>query len=157
MPSARRTRAVRARSPGDLCPGGPPRGEAGPRPRRRDHHAGAWPWPNRWPHRRQAATAAGWGLADVDRLAPHQANSRITAFVTRQLGVPDDRQLSNVCEVGNTGAASIPLLLAQSAADGRLKPGHRTLLTAFGAVLTWGATTLTWPDLSYPPSGRSRT
>lgn len=96
---------------------------------------------------RQAATAAGWTLADVDRLVPHQANSRITAFVARRLGVPDDRRLGNVAETGNTGAASIPLLLASAAADGRLKPGHRTLLTAFGAGLTWGATTLTWPHL----------
>jgi 3-oxoacyl-[acyl-carrier-protein] synthase III len=97
---------------------------------------------------RRAATAAGWDVTDIDRLAPHQANSRITSFVARQLGVPDDRRLGNVGEVGNTGAASIPLLLARSAADGRLKPGHRTLLTAFGAGLTWGATTLVWPDLS---------
>ncbi|WP_240134965.1 beta-ketoacyl-ACP synthase 3 [Streptomyces sp. MUM 178J] len=97
---------------------------------------------------RQAATAAGWDVTDIDRLIPHQANSRITSFVARQLGVPDDHQLGNVGDVGNTGAASIPLLLARSAADGRLGPGHRTLLTAFGAGLTWGATTLTWPDLS---------
>ncbi|MFD5064935.1 beta-ketoacyl-ACP synthase III [Streptomyces sp. NPDC058394] len=104
---------------------------------------------------RQAATTAGWELGDVDRLVPHQANSRITAFVARQLGIPDDRQLSNIAKTGNTGAASIPLLLAHSAADGRLKPGHRTLLTAFGAGLTWGATTLTWPGLcrSHPPKG----
>ncbi|MFH8474739.1 3-oxoacyl-[acyl-carrier-protein] synthase III C-terminal domain-containing protein [Streptomyces sp. NPDC018000] len=97
---------------------------------------------------RQAATAAGWDVTDIDRLIPHQANSRITSFVARQLGVPDDHQLGNVGDVGNTGAASIPLLLARSAADGRLGPGHRALLTAFGAGLTWGATTLTWPDLS---------
>lgn len=97
---------------------------------------------------RQAATAAGWDVTDIDRLISHQANSRITSFVARQLGVPDDHRLGNVGEVGNTGAASIPLLLARSAADGRLEPGHRTLLTAFGAGLTWGATTLTWPDLS---------
>lgn len=97
---------------------------------------------------RQAATAAGWELRDVDRLVPHQANSRITSFVARHLGVPDARQLHNVSEVGNTGAASIPLLLADATADGRLKPGHRTLLTAFGAGLTWGAVALTWPDLS---------
>ncbi|MGA5114682.1 beta-ketoacyl-ACP synthase III [Streptomyces pseudogriseolus] len=107
---------------------------------------------------RQAATAAGWDFPEVDRLAPHQANSRITSFVARQLGIPDDRWLGNIAEVGNTGAASIPLLLAQAAADGRLKPGHRTLLTAFGAGLTWGAATLTWPDLTPPPPpGRSRT
>ncbi|APE26727.1 beta-ketoacyl-ACP synthase III [Streptomyces venezuelae] len=105
----------------------------------------------------QAATAAGWELSDVDRLVPHQANSRITTFVARQLGVPYGRQLSNVADVGNTGAASIPLLLAGAAADGRLKPGHRTLLTAFGAGLTWGAVALTWPDLPHtltPERGR---
>ena len=27
---------------------------------------------------------------------------------------------------------------------GRLQPGHRVLLTAFGAGLTWGSTLLTW-------------
>ncbi|MGW6413068.1 beta-ketoacyl-ACP synthase III [Streptomyces vinaceus] len=97
---------------------------------------------------RQAATAAGWDRGDIDRLVPHQANSRITAFVARRLGVPADRQLSNVAEVGNTGAASIPLLLARASSDSRLEPGHRTLLTAFGAGLTWGALTLTWPDLT---------
>lgn len=96
----------------------------------------------------QAATAMGWELADVDHLVPHQANGRITSFVARQLGIPDGHHLCNVGEVGNTGAASIPLLLADAAADGRLKPGHRTLLTAFGAGLTWGAVALTWPDLS---------
>ncbi|MFE4451326.1 beta-ketoacyl-ACP synthase III [Streptomyces sp. NPDC056796] len=107
---------------------------------------------------RQAATAAGWELDDIDRLIPHQANSRITAFVARRLGVPEDRQLSDITETGNTGAASIPLLLARSAADGRLKPGHRTLLTAFGAGLTWGATTLTWPSLrNSHPTERGRT
>jgi 3-oxoacyl-[acyl-carrier-protein] synthase-3 len=95
----------------------------------------------------QAATAVGWNLTEVDRLAPHQANSRITSFVARRLGIPDGRRLGNIAEVGNTGAASIPLLLTQAAADCRLAPGHRTLLTAFGAGLTWGAATLTWPDL----------
>ncbi|MFB6617691.1 beta-ketoacyl-ACP synthase III [Streptomyces sp. NPDC056367] len=95
----------------------------------------------------KAARAVGWDMEDVDRLVPHQANARITSFVARQLGVPDDRWLSNVEHVGNTGAASIPLILAQATADGRLKARHRVLLTAFGAGLTWGATTLTWPDL----------
>ncbi|WP_046776369.1 beta-ketoacyl-ACP synthase 3 [Streptomyces yangpuensis] len=97
-----------------------------------------------------AARAAGWDLDDIDRLVPHQANARITTFVARRLGIPSDRQLTNIEHVGNTGAASIPLLLAHATADGRLRPGHRVLLTAFGAGLTWGATTLTWPGLTPP-------
>ncbi|MGP3990784.1 beta-ketoacyl-ACP synthase 3 [Streptomyces sp. 3N207] len=96
----------------------------------------------------QAVAAAGWRMEDIDRLVPHQANARITSFVARQLALPTDRQLHNIDTVGNTGAASLPLLLAQADGDGRLKAGHRLVLTAFGAGLTWGATTLTWPDLT---------
>jgi 3-oxoacyl-[acyl-carrier-protein] synthase III len=98
----------------------------------------------------QAVTAAGWRIAEVDRLVPHQANARITNFVATRLGIPAQRLLHNIEQVGNTGAASIPLLLAHAAADGSLKSGHRTVLTAFGAGLTWGATTITWPALTTP-------
>ncbi|KUF19112.1 beta-ketoacyl-ACP synthase III [Streptomyces silvensis] len=95
---------------------------------------------------RAAVTAAGWELAEVDRLCAHQANARILTAVADELGFEPARQLSNVADVGNTAAASLPTLLAMAAADGTLKTGHRVLLTAFGGGLSWGAATLTWPD-----------
>ncbi|NEB75755.1 ketoacyl-ACP synthase III [Streptomyces sp. SID14478] len=95
----------------------------------------------------QAAERAGWQLADVDRFAAHQANARILDAVSERLGVPEERRLSNIERVGNTGAASLPLLLSEAAAQGDLAAGHRLLLTAFGGGLSWGATTLTWPEL----------
>ncbi|BAJ28546.1 MULTISPECIES: beta-ketoacyl-ACP synthase III [Kitasatospora] len=104
----------------------------------------------------QALAAAGWQLADVDRLASHQANARILAAVAERLDIDPERQLSNIERVGNTGAASIPLLLAQSAESGDLRPGQRVLLTAFGGGLTWGAATLTWPDLGPHPTPDAR-
>jgi 3-oxoacyl-[acyl-carrier-protein] synthase-3 len=93
----------------------------------------------------QAAEAAGWALADVDRLIVHQANARISAGVAQALGIPPERVPSNIATVGNTAAASIPLLLADAAAEGALQPGHRVLLVAFGSGLAWAATTLVWP------------
>lgn len=95
---------------------------------------------------RAAVDLAGWKLGEVDRLCAHQANARILAAVADELGFEPARQLSNVAEVGNTAAASLPTLLAMAAADGTLKSGHRVLLTAFGGGLSWGAATLTWPD-----------
>ncbi|MFF7097403.1 beta-ketoacyl-ACP synthase III [Streptomyces rubradiris] len=89
----------------------------------------------------------GWQPGDIDRFAAHQANARILGAVAERLGIGPERQLSNIEHVGNTGGASIPLLLAQSAADGSLTAGHRLLLTAFGGGLAWGAATLTWPEL----------
>ncbi|MFE0043481.1 beta-ketoacyl-ACP synthase III [Streptomyces albireticuli] len=96
---------------------------------------------------REAVRRTGRRLEDIDRLAAHQANARILATVAERLGIPAERQLSNIERVGNTGVASIPLLLAQAAAEGRLRPGHQVLLTAFGGGLAWGATTLEWPDV----------
>ncbi|WP_055527623.1 beta-ketoacyl-ACP synthase III [Streptomyces graminilatus] len=97
---------------------------------------------------RQAAEAAGWaGPQDADRFAAHQANARILATVADDLGIAPERRLSNIERVGNTGAASLPVLLAQSAAEGTLTAGHRLLLTAFGGGLSWGATALVWPDV----------
>jgi 3-oxoacyl-[acyl-carrier-protein] synthase III len=95
----------------------------------------------------EAAKSAGWELHDVDRLYAHQANARITSAVARELGIPMDRVAENIQHVGNTAAASIPILLAQTAERGFLVPSHRVLLTAFGGGLTWGATTLVWPEV----------
>lgn len=95
----------------------------------------------------EALTAAGWQLGDVDRLVAHQANARINDALAARLGLGQDAVARNIAEVGNTAAASIPVLLAQATVNGSLEPGHRVLLVAFGGGLTWGATTLTWPEL----------
>jgi 3-oxoacyl-[acyl-carrier-protein] synthase-3 len=95
----------------------------------------------------EAAERAGWRLSDVDRFVAHQANARILEAVSDRLGIPGERRLSNIERVGNTGAASIPLLLAEATAEGRLTTGHRVLLTAFGGGLSWGAATVRWPRL----------
>lgn len=95
----------------------------------------------------EALNGAGWQLSDVDRMITHQANARVSAALATRLGLRQDAAPQNIAEVGNTAAASIPVLLAQAALDETLKPGHRVLLAAFGGGLTWGATTLTWPEL----------
>jgi 3-oxoacyl-[acyl-carrier-protein] synthase-3 len=95
----------------------------------------------------KAAERAGWRLDDVDRFVAHQANARILEAVSDRLGIPAERRLSNIARAGNTGAASIPLLLAEATAEGRLAAGHRVLLTAFGGGLSWGAATVVWPEL----------
>jgi 3-oxoacyl-[acyl-carrier-protein] synthase-3 len=90
---------------------------------------------------------AGWMVADVDRFVGHQANIRILQSTAKQLGLPADAVISNIEHAANTSAASIPLALADACADGTLLAGHRVLLSAFGAGLTWGSTVLRWPDV----------
>lgn len=94
---------------------------------------------------------ADWSVADVDWFVGHQANIRIVRAVAEELGLPGERVAVNIDRVGNTLAASVPLLLNDYAARGDLEAGQRVLLSAFGAGLSWGSTTLQWPDIQAQP------
>ena len=97
---------------------------------------------------RSVLDSAGWMVGDVDRFVGHQANIRILQTCAKQLGLSEDALVANIERVGNTSAASIPLALADACDDGTLLPGHRVLMGAFGAGLTWGSTLLRWPDVT---------
>jgi 3-oxoacyl-[acyl-carrier-protein] synthase-3 len=86
----------------------------------------------------------GVTIDDVDVYVPHQANMRIIDHATKKLGVPSDRVVINVDRYGNTSSGSIPLALADAAADGRLRPGKLVLMTGMGAGLTWGSALIRW-------------
>lgn len=90
----------------------------------------------------------GWSVDDIDHYIAHQANIRIVQAVADELGVPEEKVATNIAEVGNTLAASVPLLLIDTALQGRLRPGDRVVLSAFGAGLSWGSATLTWPEMA---------
>jgi 3-oxoacyl-[acyl-carrier-protein] synthase III len=88
----------------------------------------------------------GVGVDEVDVYVPHQANLRIIDYATKKLGVPSDRVVINVDRYGNTSSGSIPLALADAAADGRLAPGKVVLMTGMGAGLTWGSALMRWTE-----------
>ncbi len=92
----------------------------------------------------EAAVAAGLSLGEIDLFAFHQANSRITQAVGERLGLNPERVIDCISRYGNTSAASIPIALAEAEADGRLEPGSKVLLAAFGGGLTWGGTVIEW-------------
>jgi 3-oxoacyl-[acyl-carrier-protein] synthase-3 len=96
---------------------------------------------------RRTAARAGWPLAEVDRWVLHQANARILAAIARNLQVPLGRFVSNIAQVGNTVAGSVPLALVAGVNSGELRPGNRVVLAAFGGGLTWGSVGLVWPEL----------
>ena len=81
---------------------------------------------------------------DIAWFAPHQANVRIIEAAASRLAIPPERTLVNIDRYGNTSAASIPLVLAEAADDGRLRTGDLVLLSGFGAGLTWGSAVLRW-------------
>ena len=92
----------------------------------------------------EALAAAGITAAEIDWLVPHQANRRIIDAMGRKLGLPPEKVVITVDRHANTSAASIPLALAEAAADGRIRPGHLVLIEAMGGGFTWGSSLIRW-------------
>ena len=92
----------------------------------------------------RAAEASGLELEEIDLFVYHQANSRILSAVGERLGLHPDRVVDCIGEYGNTSAATLPMALAYSQAEGGLRCGDRVLIAAFGAGFTWGATVVEW-------------
>ena len=86
----------------------------------------------------------GLTVDDVDVYVPHQANKRIIDHAAGKLGIPEEKVVVNVDRYGNTSSGSIPLALADAAADGRLREGELVLMTGMGAGLTWGSALIEW-------------
>ena len=80
----------------------------------------------------------------ISLVIPHQANIRIIEALAGNLKMPMDKFYVNLDRFGNTSSASIPLALDEARRAGRIKTGDLTLLVAFGAGLTYGATLIRW-------------
>jgi 3-oxoacyl-[acyl-carrier-protein] synthase III len=88
---------------------------------------------------REIIEQAGLKLDDIAWVLPHQANLNISKTICSVMKMPPEKMLSNIHRVGNTTAASIPILLSETLEEGKFKLGDRILTVAFGAGLTWGA------------------
>nr|WP_262905366.1 ketoacyl-ACP synthase III [Hymenobacter nitidus] len=76
-------------------------------------------------------------VADLNWLIPHQANLRITRNVLQALELPEERAVSNIERLGNTGCAGAAIALADQL--DQIQPGERIMITVFGGGYSYGA------------------
>ena len=92
----------------------------------------------------RALEQCGLTMNDITWIIPHQANSRIIEAIGDRLGVPAGHVYMNLERTGNMSAATIPVALDEVVRAGKVKPGDKLLLVAFGGGFTWAATVLEW-------------
>jgi 3-oxoacyl-[acyl-carrier-protein] synthase-3 len=93
---------------------------------------------------KSALRNAGLTVDDIDQFLFHQANIRIIESVQNAVGIPPEKTYLNIDRYGNTSAASVPMALVEAVAEGRIQPGDRLLMAAFGAGYTAGAAVFEW-------------
>ena len=66
---------------------------------------------------------AGFKLADIQWIVPHQANLRIIEAAAKGLKFPMEKIVVNIERYGNTSPASIPLATVEAIEDSGIEPG----------------------------------
>lgn len=87
----------------------------------------------------RALAACGLTMADIDWVVPHQPNGSMLRTIQERLGIPPERLVPVVAEVGSVGAASTAVGLDVLLRTRPVRPGHRVLLVGVGAGMAYGA------------------
>lgn len=83
-------------------------------------------------------THHGYTFDDLSYFIGHQANMRILKNIATSNSIPEEKILSNIAELGNTGSASSALVYAQNRE--RFQAGDLVCLSVFGGGYSAGAT-----------------
>jgi 3-oxoacyl-[acyl-carrier-protein] synthase-3 len=81
---------------------------------------------------------------DIDLFIFHQASKMIVESAARMLKLPSEKVHMRLSDVGNSGGSTVAIALSDALEKGRLKPGMKVVLSAFGVGLSWGSTVLEW-------------
>ena len=92
----------------------------------------------------QVLEKAVMAIEDVDFFVFHQATARIIDLADKKYHIPQEKYYKNICEYGNTSAASIPLVISELHEMGKVGSGSCVLIVGFGGGLTWGGMLITY-------------
>ena len=86
--------------------------------------------------------------ADVDLFLMHQATYKLLEQLRKELHLDEKRMPTMLRDFGNTVSSTLPILIHELRADGRLRPGVRSLLAGFGVGFSWAGClwTETWKN-----------
>ncbi len=81
---------------------------------------------------------------DIDIVIPHQPSHSLLREIAWQSGIPFQKFQTNMDRYANTAGATIPIMLHETLANGRIKKGDHLLFAAAGAGFTAGAAIHQW-------------
>jgi 3-oxoacyl-[acyl-carrier-protein] synthase III len=81
---------------------------------------------------------AGLQVSDIDCFLFHQSNRFIMKHIAKKCGLPEERVPMVLEQFGNSGGASVPLVLTQALAQ-RPRADMRVMMVAYGVGLSWSS------------------
>ena len=88
----------------------------------------------------------GLGVDDIDFFVFHQASGLIVETIAKKMKIPESKYNRIYQERGNSGGSTVGISLHHALADGRIKPGAKVIMSAFGVGLSWAHSLMIWPE-----------
>lgn len=85
---------------------------------------------------------------DVELFLVHQATHKLLETLRQDMHLDEERMPTVLQDYGNTVSSTIPIILNDLRASGRLRPGTKSLLAGFGVGFSWAGClwTETWEN-----------
>jgi len=74
----------------------------------------------------------------------HQANKFMLEHLRVKLGIPEEKFLNQIEDIGNTVSSTIPIALKEALRYGKIKIGDKLLLVGFGVGYSWAGCIIEW-------------
>lgn len=76
--------------------------------------------------------------SDIDIFIFHQASQMTIDTLIKILRLDREKVFINICNIGNTVSASIPIAIKDAISQGKIKRGQKVLLSGFGVGMSYG-------------------
>jgi 3-oxoacyl-[acyl-carrier-protein] synthase-3 len=89
---------------------------------------------------------AGLRREQVDLYLLHQATNLLLDSLAKELKIEDAKMPRVIAQYGNTVSSTLPIMIHDLRAGGRIRPGTRSMLVGYGVGLSWAGCmwTETW-------------
>ena len=87
---------------------------------------------------------AGKEISDLKYMILHQANKRIIDYVIDKYKIDPEKVPVTIEKYGNTSSSSVPILLHELNAGGKINKGDLIALVGFGSGFAYGAALVRW-------------
>ena len=85
-------------------------------------------------------------IDEIDFFVFHQASKLIVDTIAKKMGIPESK-FNRIYETrGNSGGSTVGIALHHAVTEGKIKPGSKVVMSAFGVGLSWAHTVMIWPQ-----------
>ena len=93
---------------------------------------------------RNVCEKANINLEEIDFVLFHQANLNLINYLMQKLKINLNKTITNVENIGNTGSASLAIVLDEALTENKIRENDKVLLAAVGAGYIYGSSIWIW-------------